>query len=794
MNAKITSVFNFVIKALVFVSLLLLQGCFDSGGGADDNATLGFAPFTSTIALSQSGAILGAVNNAHTVSFFRTSNNTRIAEVVVGNEASHIAFHPNGNKAYVTNAADSTVSIINLTNFTVTGTIDTPAEPRGILISPNGSAGYIVGFFGTVRQFDPSTDTFVRDIDVGFKAKEAAMTNDGDTDDADETLYIVGFYSRLIPGGGGQVPITTDHEGTFGIITAVTGAASATGTIAPLAASGFTEDRGPFCIANAAVNDTFCEGADPAHDAGVFFNQGGSPIICGTEMLIPAIGADPEPPVSENTNIQALIAVVDTTTNLENAAKKVNVNAEIPAEANPGKAALSGTENRARSFMGDMISVKTFGEDCASGVALSRSNDYVMFGTVGAGAFTINPPTPVRVSVGKIPTGMVVNNNGGANADTLYVNNSIDGTISVIDLATQAVTTTIVSKDLPAPGTPEHMQRIGKFAFFTGFGLPADDILDDNIRDIPLERNRASADGWSSCASCHPDGNLVDAVTWIFATGPRQTVPLDGTMFGENNHRILNWNGVRGSFTDFNNNARNVQGGEGFAGLFDGAGEIAAPAGVFNHGATEGISEALDAMTAWASVLRAVNVPQAAAADIAAGRIVFTANCASCHGGPKWTSSQRDFYIHNPTFFGNPLAGGVIRDGNVANAGPQIISVTDPNDGANILTFINDIGTFLVGGPFEIRGLGAIGTGALGGIGFNNPSLMSIIAHAPFGYDGRSATLAAHFAEHGLGGGTIATVLTAQEQADLIEFIRSIDSRTLPIDGDAEAFKIGAAT
>ena len=79
-------------------------------------------------------------------------------------------------------------------------------------------------------------------------------------------------------------------------------------------------------------------------------------------------------------------------------------------------------------------------------------------------------------------------------------------------------------------------------------------------------RGKASNNAWSSCASCHDDGHS-DNVTWIFETGPRQTIPLEGT-FARNNlddQRILNWSAVRGSNTDFNNNARGIQGGIGFA-------------------------------------------------------------------------------------------------------------------------------------------------------------------------------------------------------------------------------------
>ena len=81
-----------------------------------------------------------------------------------------------------------------------------------------------------------------------------------------------------------------------------------------------------------------------------------------------------------------------------------------------------------------------------------------------------------------------------------------------------------------------------------------------NVRSIDTIqfRGHASDNNWSSCSSCHPDG-LSDNVTWIFPTGPRQTPPLDASFSAADTQkqRVFNWNAVRGSVTDFNNNSRN---------------------------------------------------------------------------------------------------------------------------------------------------------------------------------------------------------------------------------------------
>ena len=232
----------------------------------------------------------------------------------------------------------------------------------------------------------------------------------------------------------------------------------------------------------------------------------------------------------------------------------------------------------------------------------------------------------------------------------------------------------IDSAEPPNPGSFEHAVLVGKLAFFTALGIPDNDIFGTHIRDfVPRNfKGKMSKDAWSSCGSCHPDG-LADGVTWIFGTGPRQTIPLDG-MFSKQNpddQRILNWSSVRGSNTDFNANSRVTQGGCGFASDDVAPGQCftlgaATPANlaIYDHGIVQGGSDALDAQTLWIfAAVRPLQQPQGNPAMLANGRQVFDANCASCHGGAKWTKSQI-FHRDNPAAIAQnmaPLDPGVTR-------------------------------------------------------------------------------------------------------------------------------------
>jgi hypothetical protein len=270
---------------------------------------------------------------------------------------------------------------------------------------------------------------------------------------------------------------------------------------------------------------------------------------------------------------------------------------------------------------------------------------------------------------------------------------------------------------------------------------------------------------------------LADSVTWIFPDGPRQTIPLDGLyskINGVHDTRINNWSAARDSITDFNNNSRNVQCGTGFAGGATNPAAGCPPFGsgtpnpnVFDHGISQGASQALDLETEWGSTVRALNQPQPS--DVSAGRAVFAANCTTCHGRAKWSKSQV-IYLNNPS-----VVSGVARDPGINLQGTQMVDYTDATVDANTLKFLEDVGTFDPANPIEIRQNGATPFGA---VGFNVPSLLGVASNAPYLHLGSAFTLDQVFTVHALNGGTIGTVLTPQEQTDLKIFLNSIDGRT----------------
>jgi hypothetical protein len=409
-----------------------------------------------------------------------------------------------------------------------------------------------------------------------------------------------------------------------------------------------------------------------------------------------------------------------------------------------------------------------------------------------------------RIQTGNLPSGVAMRKDG----TRAYANNEANFSVTSMNIDDGFCLTLqldIDSAQPPDPGSFEHAVLVGKLAFFTALGIPDQDIFGTPIRSfVPRNfRGKMSLDAWSSCGSCHPDG-LADGVTWTFGTGPRQTIPLDG-MFSKqspDDQRVLNWSAVRGSNTDFNANSRATQGGCGFASAIAGVdppdpctnNNVLTPVNpaVYDHGITHGASDALDAQTLWIfAAVRPLHQPQGNPAMLANGRLVFADNCASCHGGAKWTKSEI-FHRDNPAAVAQ---NGATLDGGVTRLPPTLNIPSVPVNEffsftckALTIKYLEDVGTFDVTNPIELRDNATAST-AFGVNGLQPPSLFSINYHAPYLHRGQAQTLAQVFPLHSLpGGGTIAN-LTAVDQANLLVFLQSIDGTTNSLRSEGDVFR-----
>jgi YVTN family beta-propeller protein len=808
-HSCLVSRWSAVVAACLVLTLFPASPVAAKGGNNGKGKNRAQPSRSTNIALTRRGDKLIATNlEANSVSIFRVRAHPRdieiqkLDEIPVGSEPHSLAIHPNDFTAYVTNTVSGTVSVIPLNGRrpnSVTKEIAVGTEPRGCALTPSGRLLYVANHTaGTVSVIDTRSNSVVDTIPLGGNPTAVAITNDGDGQDVDETVFVTQFYAELIPNGPGE----GFDDGKQAIVHAFLVGDPNTRTritLSPLAESGFTADRSKFCkqLNVDAANDTFCpdtEETDPlsqtiaADPQAVHPNQLYSSLIRDDRLYLPNIGAQPEPPVQFRVNVQALVHVVDTDALSEVAAEHVNLNAQIAKEPSPANPLAS----LGRLFGNDVVAIDadSTGTDF---LIVSRGGNYVLRAGIGEdGKLDIGAPNDViRFKTGNTPTGVVMSRDG----KRAYVNNDVGHSITVIDLeSNEVLEQDVPSSSPPEPGTHAHAVLVGKLVFFTALGVPDNGLIGTPIRDIDplLSRGKQSDNAWSTCASCHPSG-LADGITWIFPDGPRQTIPLDGLyskINGAHDTRINNWSAARDSVTDFNGNSRAVQGGVGFASDPPFSAAQPNPA-VFDHGISQGASEALDFETLWAQTVRAPILPKAEdPGQAAAGGEVFASQCASCHGGAKWTKSQI-LYANNPTLDKAAAAGGTPRDPGLTFVQNQSVSYADLKLDTGSLKFLDDAGTFDAAGAIEIRGAGAaIGRGSLGGLGFNVPSLLGVSYHAPFFHNGSAETLEQVFDAHKLGAGTIASTVNDPADRDaLLTFLRALDARTATFASDADTFK-----
>jgi YVTN family beta-propeller protein len=712
------------------------------------------------LALTADNAFLASVNpDNNSVSFFdlRLDRNRRLSEVPVQTEPNGVALLPDGSKAYVANTVSGTVSVIrlNIRNGIISQPykhIPVGTEPYGLVLTPHGRKLYVSNArSNTVSVIDTLLDVVTATVPAGIEPRGLAVTNDGDDDDNDETLYVTQFLSLPI---AGKVDGQDDSKaGKVTIISTGSDAVTGTATVNPIADTGFkaTGDAilriPPGDPANPA-NFTFLTGAYP--------NQLNNIAIKNGFAYLPNTGASPNGPVRFDVNTQSLLAVIDRSTSAD-AGKTINMHlavAQQPAAIPrrfitvPWAMAFKHTTNE-----GYVVSA-------ASNIVVKVAVDAVT-GLPAVQKQAGDPTRVLQIPVGKNPRGIVINS-----TDTrAYVMNYVSRDISVINLGgPEQVLTSIGSAALPVAGTQADKIQVGKELYNTSVG-----VFDPAPGTTTAIAGRMSAAGWGACSACHPFGHS-DNVVWIFPSGPKRTIPqhtdFDQTDPTRSIMRMLNWSAERDEEEDFERNIRAVSGGAGLIVLADGV----TPEALANVPDLLPVSNAnriqlkVRGVNAWDAIkayeqfgIRAPISPTSKTEpDVIAGRAIFiSANCQQCHGGPQWTSSRVRF---TPP----PSAAQVVNG--------QVISE------------LRQVGTFDPAGLNEVRQNAAA---PLGADGFAPASLLSVFAFPQtFLHNGVVTSLGGvldNVTHRSAGTGGVDTLSNAADRAKVVRFIESIDAATVPI-------------
>jgi YVTN family beta-propeller protein len=717
----------------------------DSGGVIAKNSS-----YSSPIAISDDDSLLVVANTLNgTVSLINVAGdaNTKLIEIQVGEEPRSVVITPNKAFAYVTNQVSGTVSVIDLNSQTKTVDIPVGAEPYGIALTPDATRAYVANSASnTVSIIDTASNTVVGTINIpGVQPRGVAITNNnGGT--GQQFVYVTQFLSQptasgapgLDQGSEGKVFIisTTDDTQIQGVITL---ASHDTGFAADRTAFGGT-DKDP----------TFA-----------YPNQMQSIVLKNGRGYLPNVAASPEGPVKFNVDTQAFLSVFDVSAKSELSGGTINLHAAVKVQTFTPKLFVANPWAIAFKHSSDEGYVVSSASDVLVKITLD-SNGVPTVATETAEGDTTKVSL---IEVHKNPRGIVINN-----ADTrAYVYNFISKDVSVVDLSAspEIETVRIQSADLPAPGSDAAKFLTGNELFHTSRGE-----FDEGVSE------RMSNEGWQACASCHPDG-LSDGVVWAFASGPRKSIPLNGTFSLANptgNQRVLNYSAVFDELEDFELNIRGVSGGAGLI-VLDGTTDQDPNVKAFDPPNANRIQlhangfPAWDAIVAWTQFKTPSPVSPYRGADpnseigqqITLGRQLFTqANCQACHGGAKWSTPQVDYARVSP--FPETITLGAAPE-------PPV---------AQLSRFLQIVGTFDPANPIETNANNAT---ALGQLGYNPPSLLSINAFPPYFHNGSCLTLDCVLANqvHREAGGVTGLLDDPANQAALVQFLISIDTTTEPI-------------
>lgn len=771
--------------------------------------TFGKRPSKSgTIAISEDDAIVGMINPEDgSVSFFKTADNTRISAFKTGKEPSSIVIAADNKTAFVANRGDATV--VRITGIDtpvpqIANTVAVGSEPTGIALSPGGSKLFVAEFAeSTVGVIDVAT--FKRTTMGSVRNPRAVLvTNNGDTNEADETVVVTEFYGSPVAGKEAQNDGRVGHVRLFGTDGAAKGGI----------------DFNPFT------------NTEPSFEAKTSPNQLFSVAVAGSQVFVTSISSSPALPLGFDKNLYAVVYVGDLTGKTEVTGPLGSANLTQLVQALPAGPKL---------FLGDTVDID-FVPGTKIAYTVSRAADVIERIDYGGAAVAIGAAQAKQIDVQGAPSASDVkachNPSGIAIAGKLqkaYVNCWGSHRMAVLDLTSQNVAAVVEST---APATTAIDK--GRHFFFTGRGRWSGN---GNGTTAPTANGQA----WSSCGSCHPDG-YSDNMTWVFAAGPRQSTSVDGSFShgpGTQKQRLFNWTGIIDEMHDFEANTRGVSGGLGavtnapatgdcgdlaketrrgtdVAGALPGA--LAGPAVKEIADGTKGLTTGAHCLkTDWDDIneyAKTIRPPLgkrfADAAAIARGLEVFktTARCDKCHGGAGWTVSRRGFTpseVTNTalatTVFPNPAAPvpAEFVAGDVASKNTTWIQLQQPGAEADpdnvaqrpaqLSCVIRNVGTFGVRQatgaldaaatlPLEARS--GAPTRAQGFRGYNVPSLYGMTLGGPFLHHGQAATLeelfsTSTFGSHWKAGNPNFDPAKETNRADLVAFIESIDATTAEV-------------
>src|SRR5438552_4225774 len=284
----------------------------------------GSASSSGPIGLTSDDRFVWVVNpDNNTVSVIEVGNdvNTKVNEILVGEEPASLAITPDNRKVYVTNRRSGTVSVIDARTQEVIDTIKVGTEPFGCAVTPDGKKLYVANSSSdSVSIINTHADQEIKTIE-GVGPKPAAIAITGNK------VYVTAFLAQLRNDGrtvAEKEGFDDGKEGRVTVISAVNDKVLGTVVLNPIKDTGFKS--------MGSVLERALGSAPGTNVTGAFPNLLQSIVVRGDRAYLPNVGSSPNGPFRFNVNVQGLLSVFDTTTDTESD-QTINMNKGVQFEA-----------------------------------------------------------------------------------------------------------------------------------------------------------------------------------------------------------------------------------------------------------------------------------------------------------------------------------------------------------------------------------------------------------------------------------------------------------------------------
>lgn len=584
------------------------------------------------------------------IDHLRKSPTLAAERVSVGSEPVALAITPSGKKLFVANYGEGTISMIDTARFQAGAWID--------LNRSLSSTRFLGDDFGAERIRE--NQKIVR---LGLAhPRGLTITDDGDLNDDDETLFATEFFSQPLEADPSEPTVSEleridrSRQGFVYAVNVETGALEDPIALAPVRETGFVDSDGAMtsCFPNQ-----------------LFDIASNNDRLYVTSLCTSPRGPLGPDPANFKTLLHPAVFVIKLETREQDPYEgklltKVLGDA-YAADANEATVRMplipSSIAFRNNSDAGSSAFVAALGADALFRLDYNRVGNLQGVGAPGK-RYTMLPTQG-------LPTGVAVSQR--SKQAFALVQNDATQQLSVIDTVNQEATS---KESASREDVKVSDANRGRAIFATG-----------------LDSWSYKGQAWSSCESCHPGGG-TDGVTWYFSRGPRRTLSTASTYQkgvppADARRRLLLWGANVDEIHDVEAIVRNVSGGAGGilwsyappdkpskdcrliydGGMLpaaDGLGGVRCPTPKVTSTLLNGLNGSMASITTgqgcapgdefcdntgtrdWTEIdafIRSLHAPRAPtgldSTSVARGRELFEqGRCAGCHAGPLWTVSM----------------------------------------------------------------------------------------------------------------------------------------------------------